>query len=919
LRTLVLTCLTACILIGGAAAQNKQSADSLFALARQLQKSSEHQDALREYGAALVQYGELGLLDEKKECLYKMGYVQAARLSDWKSAESTWKEALDLAVALKDGAKVARIKGNLGIVYDHLGDYKTAEEYHRQSLSFYEMMFDARRICITHKNIGMLRLNQSDYYNAEKEFSAAQELAREEQLADELGKLRLNFGLLNYKRGNYGRAFADYREALRLLGKDISDQDRANALSNLGMVYRAYGDTASARKQYEEALEIACRCGDRGLKARVLNNLGNLYRSLGSYDRAIDFLRRSLSIKEEIGDKRGISNTNKNIGDIFVDKGELDRAREVYRISLALNKELGHLSAKASLKLAHGNLFRELGEDATAQQFYGEGIELARRLDANDLLYKLFQARGEHLYDQGRIAEAVEDYRRSITAIENIRQTIGIEENRASFMARILPVYERMIEIQLELGDRETAYDFYEKMKARNLLDILDGAFLVFEDEMTAAEIKEQIDLELELRHSNREIRAYSNTDERSGAIDTLVTRQLKIRQAIKEFREQLYFRHPEIRRKMGSGIPIRSRDAVRLLNQSEAGLAYLVLDDVTICFLLRKLGRREYSIESHEIPVSRDSLGVLISELQRELKPGGDLPGPPGGAAESEATVETCYRLLVEPLRAQLEGMDQLCIIPDSYLHSVPFQALRNPGSGTYLIEEFALNYVYSMSVLDELRAGGTAGKEALIAFGNPELLPESGTDPRGSLPPLHAAEEEARSIGRLFSGKSAVYTGREASESNFKGLAEDYGIVHLATHGLLDEVNPMYSSMLLASDKENDGYLTAREIIMLDLNADLVVLSACDTARGRLSEGEGMLGLSRAFFGAQVPTLVATLWPVADTSTMLLMKAFFERIRDGLRPARALQQAQLGLLNSGVYDDPAFWAPFVLIGDSE
>jgi len=133
------------------------------------------------------------------------------------------------------------------------------------------------------------------------------------------------------------------------------------------------------------------------------------------------------------------------------------------------------------------------------------------------------------------------------------------------------------------------------------------------------------------------------------------------------------------------------------------------------------------------------------------------------------------------------------------------------------------------------------------------------------------------------------------------------------------MDELNPMYSSILLTADEGNDGFLTAREILKMELNADLAVLSACETATGKLTEGEGMLGLSRAFFGAGVPALVASLWPVADESTRILMESFYRELEHGVRPAKALRTAQLTLMENQKYKRPNSWAPFIFIGDTE
>jgi len=170
-----------------------------------------------------------------------------------------------------------------------------------------------------------------------------------------------------------------------------------------------------------------------------------------------------------------------------------------------------------------------------------------------------------------------------------------------------------------------------------------------------------------------------------------------------------------------------------------------------------------------------------------------------------------------------------------------------------------------------------------------------------------------------KKYTSSARVLLQRQASESNFKRYSPDYGVLHLATHALVNEAGPMYSSIALTPDKDEDGFLEAWEIMRLKLNADIVVFSACETALGEMRAGEGMLGLSRAFFSAGVPTVVASLWSVEDNATRKLMERFHALLRDGRRPADALRGAQLHLLHDTPYKNPFYWAPFVLIGDSE
>src|SRR6185437_9437852 len=193
--------------------------------------------------------------------------------------------------------------------------------------------------------------------------------------------------------------------------------------------------------------------------------------------------------------------------------------------------------------------------------------------------------------------------------------------------------------------------------------------------------------------------------------------------------------------------------------------------------------------------------------------------------------------------------------------------------------------------------------------------------------LGPLPDAEVEVSALKRIWGPSSSrVVIGASASKNIFRSEASKYRIIHLATHGILDDSSPMYSRLVMAraeNDPNDDGLLEAREIMRLDLHADLVVLSACQTARGRYGEGEGIVGMSWAFFVAGVPTMVASQWKVDSASTAALMIDFHKRLKiegstSGLNKTTALQQAALSLMKDPRYRHPYFWAGFVMIGKS-
>ncbi len=261
------------------------------------------------------------------------------------------------------------------------------------------------------------------------------------------------------------------------------------------------------------------------------------------------------------------------------------------------------------------------------------------------------------------------------------------------------------------------------------------------------------------------------------------------------------------------------------------------------------------------------------------------------------------------------LAGAKQVVIAPDGVLHTLPFQALQGPD-GRYLIERCAVSYAPSvtalvkMTELAERRRKEPGRSTTVVAVG----ISDFGHRERA----LPAAEGEARTVASLFPDRSRLLLGTEATKARLEAAWGSGQALHLATHGRLNPTAPLYSALVLTPGGERDeGLLYARDLLNADLPCDLVVLSACETGLGREVSGEGMLGLSWAWFVAGVPATVVTQWEVGDASTGHLMRVFYEQRAAGVPKAEALRQAQLTLLKDRATRHPFYWAPFVLLGD--
>jgi CHAT domain-containing protein len=387
-------------------------------------------------------------------------------------------------------------------------------------------------------------------------------------------------------------------------------------------------------------------------------------------------------------------------------------------------------------------------------------------------------------------------------------------------------------------------------------------------------------------------------------------------RLAYDDFQARLYASHPRLRANRAEIAAASIGDVRQLLSGPSSALVEFVLGPGRAwVFVIDRSGARAFALPAGPRALARDVRAFREQLASRDLR--------------ADAAAGRLYDEVMRPAQAALAGKTELTIVPDGVLWDLPFQALRS-APDRYLIEEAAISYAPSATVLREavLRQTAPRGSMTLLAFGNPTLDPlakqrRTAVLMDDRLDPLPDAEDQVRQIGEIYGPSSRVYVGAEAREDRWKAEAAQHRILQLATHGVVDDRSPLYSYLVLArsgdGDRE-DGLLEAWEIMGMQLNANLVVLSACETARGQLSAGEGVVGLMWAFFVAGAPSTIVTQWKVESASSTALMLAFHRAWnggRSGVSKARALQMASRQLLQTGEYRHPFFWAGYILAGD--
>lgn len=325
-------------------------------------------------------------------------------------------------------------------------------------------------------------------------------------------------------------------------------------------------------------------------------------------------------------------------------------------------------------------------------------------------------------------------------------------------------------------------------------------------------------------------------------------------------------------------------------LRPGETIVEFHALDERLVAWVIRPDG-----MQGHLIPIARKDLAAKVDAFRQAIFTRNAAAGTWG---------TDLHALLLEPL--QLQDAGQLLIVPHDALHYLPFQALRSKGS--YLIERHALAFAPSAGLAIQLVQRGPDGGGKLVAFGNP------GTDPTLALP---NAEDEVKRISGLFPNNQ-VFLQAAASKRRFRDVAASASILHVAAHAEVDLIDPLQSRILLAPEGNETGFLEAREVYGLNLDAvSLVTLSACESGLGRIARGDEIMGFTRSFLSAGASTLMVSLWPVADDSTELLMTTVYGELARGRPAIAAMQTGQLAVLKKPQFAHPFFWAPFDLMGD--
>ncbi|HOK07329.1 MAG TPA: CHAT domain-containing protein [Syntrophales bacterium] len=570
------------------------------------------------------------------------------------------------------------------------------------------------------------------------------------------------------------------------------------------------------------------------------------------------------------------------LGRAYMAQGRYDKVLELggdFLLAFAHVFTLGIMKAVEGTNYAYVELPKEFvrykalfetGRIGEAKEGYDRLLRRPETRDNGELYWPILYDRGRIHERQGERKKALERYRQAVEVVERQRSTINNEASKIGFVGDKQGLYHRVVDLSYAEGDFEGAFAYTERAKARALVDLLAASALADGRDPLGGN-----SLVAVMTEAEREEKAAAFT---LAADASQGRRGIEIRQKIKE-------RDPELA-SLVSVDPPAPAEIRAALDREETLLEYFLQGNDLFAFLVTKDGIRAVKLDGR-------GLDQLVRRYREELK---DLKTERYAAASGEL-----WGRLIDPLRPHLRT-GRLLVVPHGILHYLPFASLKGPEG--YLGERFTLSLLPSGGVLTYLKARKKVKNDEILILANPDLGDERLA--------LRFAEREGEDVASLF-GRSRKLVGKEASKGAFLREAGRYGYIHVAAHGVFLPERPLNSGLMLAGREGDDGLLRVKDIYGLRLDADLVVLSACETALGRVGAGDDVLGLTRGFLYAGAHSVIASLWPVDDEATAEFMKAFYTSLKKKDK-AEALKEAQASV--RARYTHPYFWAPFQLVG---
>jgi CHAT domain-containing protein/tetratricopeptide (TPR) repeat protein len=926
----------------GAAADE---ASALLSIGLRQGWAGKNRDAIGLLEQSLALWRELG--DPEGEA-WTLAYLGSnhRRLGESDAARQRLEQALAVHRAARDLEGQADVLDRLGTLHREQGDARRAREYYKEAMRLAQQRGERRAEANALAGLATADFLVGDLSAAQASYHAALVVARE------LGDRKLEaailggLGSVHAELGEWDRALDHRHRGLELHRSLGQRTEEAVALQHLCSFYGRLGDVDQALRQCEESLAILRQTDDRYLLASTVGLQARILLLAGAYQRALPRYAQALRLLRAVKDGRGEAMALCGLGQVHAELGRPRRALGYYREALALPTAEGDPTVQVTALIGMGIAQLALRQPLDAQRSLEAALGQARaaRYAVEEASAQFHLARVAR--DLGRLDEARAQVEAAIEATESARGAAPDPQLRASFLATVRDQYELHVDVLMRLHEQRPgegldarAFEASERGRARSLLDLLQEA---------RAEVREGTDPALGERRRVLAAQLHAHTDRRvrslgrTGDPEEAAAAERELEGLASQLRE------------VDAHLRAQSPRYAALTQPQPLTLPEIqgqVVDEGTVLLEYVLGDRRSYlwavtptSITSHVLP-PRAALEGAVRSLLEAWRTG-------AGAADAEAApARALARTLLGPVSRRCRGK-RLAIVADGGLHYLPFAALPDPEgrAASPLVRGHEVAYLPSASILGRLRLDlanrpPAPGRVAVLADpvfdgADPRLGAARRRAPAGGRPASRDLQRSLRDwagfrLERLPSTRREADAVRSLAPGGLLALDFDasraraldpelgrYRIVHLATHALVNSRHPELSGIVLslvdAQGRPQPGYLQLTDVYNLRLGADLVVLSACQTALGKEVKGEGLVGLTHGFMYAGAPRVVASLWRVPDKATAELMRRFYAGVlAQGLAPSAALRAAQAELRRQPRWQAPYFWAGFTLQGE--
>jgi len=824
------------------------------------------------------------------------------RTGDPGGAADYYRRAIELRKKTGDLAGLGTSTTYLGHAYYEQGKLVDARDLYEQALPVLEAQGKASAMADVLNGIANCYADMGRYESAIEAYRRAIRAARVAGDPRKENECRLNLVITLRLLGRYADTLAELDSTAASLALHPDARTEAIFYKNRGATYMDAGQLDKAREDILKSIELGKALEDPVFQAESLNNIGQLYKRLSEFDRGLKVAHQAKTVCEENGLPRMYRESVALLGDLHRFKGEYALALEYWQEALGQDEaDQVPLSALRD-RITIAGIHAAVGESQKARDEL-DAVAPAARATGNQMIETGVLLAYGHTFENDNPDSAAHYYEAALSVIEESRATLGADEARSGFISgerrfffeEVARYYATVYAAEGgEWADR--GFVTVERAKARGLLDLL----LLDEAGRTSAAEEETLDALYRLDPGSADYNAERTRLE--SEYDRL--REQRMKESVGGL--------------MGAGAVAGIEDVRKSLPKNTVMLQYALGDTTSLLWVIDRDG-----FDLVQLPDRAELLPAVDQFLDAMGQPG------PGDKALRQSS-RMLYEKLISPAGERIAGTKQLIIVPDGFLHQLPFDALlsADPSGDAgwsrqpFLARSYSTVYAPSAAIYLQLR-GQKSPKYGLdlVAFGDPDytLLAANGGRELEALP--YARTEVEEISGYVKDNKSEVRLGADANELALKQqmAGGSSRVVHLATHGLINPVEPAASSVVLCPDPsgEEDGYLNTLEILAMDTGAGVVVVSACESALGRVSRGEGVVGLSRAFIAGGAGSVVASLWAVSDESTSELMKEFYAKMLGKKRPAgRAMHEARLALIEGERYSHPFYWSPFIVIG---